>query len=125
MRLELQGIPAATQSEDYLDAKSVHPAAGAAIPGPAAAHDMGRHAVDIGGNHIRLHPITRHLPRPVAVIDGIDQPEEGRGQIAVTQFGNGPDRSQRPVGILTAILAKARQIPFAITQVVTGPVKWG
>ena len=86
---------------------------------------MGRDAVDIRRNDIRLYFVKRGLVRRIAAVDRVDQPEEFFGGVTVAQGGKGPDRPERSVGVLAAIFADAGQVAFDITGVAQGLVKGG
>ena len=111
--------PSRREAEDRLDEHAQHPARAARVPGPAAAPDVGRRAVDVGGHDVGLHLVARDGPGVARVPDR-----------ASARSSSGAARSRRPssaiartshrarVGVLAAVLADARHVALDVAGVV-------
>ena len=76
------------------------------------APNVGRNAIDVGGNYIRFHFVLGCLCRRVAAIDRIDKAEERLGLITVAQRGKCPDGPERGVRILPTVFTNPGRYPF-------------
>ena len=65
--------PSQTQSQDALDAGALHPSGRAGVPGPAAASDMRRRRIDIGGDDVGLDLVAVDIGPRAGVVDRIEQ----------------------------------------------------
>ena len=79
--------------------------------------------VDVGGDHVRFDGVLLDLGRGLRMADGVDQAEEIHGAVAVAQFGKGPDRPERGVGVLAAVLTHARRVALDVAGLQGRPVE--
>src|SRR6185436_11677305 len=98
--MNLQMLAHAPESEDHFDAKSIHPACRARVPGPTAAPHIRLCTINIRSNYIRFNAIALHAFRRIAVINRVDQAEQVRGAVTLPHLGERPDRPQRSMGVL-------------------------
>ena len=123
-RVEIKPRAAQTEAENPLDAGPIHPTRGSGVPGPAAAADMRRFGINIGGDDIGLDLIAVNAGAAVGMIDRVQEREKFAGLIAVTECGESQDAPDRRMGILAAIFANAGQVPFDVAWVRACAVKW-
>ena len=122
-RVDLQGLPHSADSQDGFESHAIHPAGGTTVPRPTAVPNVRRRAVDIRRDDIRLHRVPRDLSRRIAVVNWIEQMEHCFGAIALPQFGKCPHCPQRPMRVLSAILANAGRVSLDVTWVARGLIK--
>ena len=104
-------------TEQRFDEQAIHPAGRTGVPSPAAPAGVGRDGVDIRRDHIRLHLVGGDLLLSSAVMDGIEQREQFPCPIVFPHEGEGHGGPDGAVGVLTAILADARNVAFDVTGV--------
>src|SRR3569832_1999753 len=69
-RAEEQAVAAQPEAEDVFDDRSKHPAAGACVPGPAAASRIGRLGFCLAAGDIGFDAIALRLGTRARVVDG-------------------------------------------------------
>src|SRR5688500_19374557 len=81
--------PGAAQAEaqDPLDAGLVHPTRRPRVPGPAAAADVGRLGVDVGGHDVRLDLVAMDAGAGAGVVDRVKDREEVVGLVTAAPGG--------------------------------------
>ena len=108
----------AAEPEDALDAGTVHPAGRAGVPGPAAAADMLRRGVDVGRHDVGLDLVARDAPAfESAWLIGLSMRNSAAGLVALAERGEGEHHPDRGMGVLAAVLAKARRIALDVARV--------
>ncbi len=75
------------------------------------------HTVDVRCHHVRLYPVAHHFLRRVAVVDGVEQPEQCFSAVPLSQLGKGPHSPQRGVGVLATVLPDAWHIALDVTGI--------
>src|SRR4051812_17192624 len=103
----------------------MHPPCRACVPGPAAAPDVRRLAVNIGTNGIGLDLITMDRGAVAGVLNGIEKRQQLVDLVAFAQHGEGKHRPQRGMRVLSAILANARRVALDIAWITLGLVEGG
>src|SRR5665811_748478 len=88
-RIEEQCTALDTKAENALDAGALHPAGGTRVPSPAAAPDMARSGVDVGGYDIGFDLVAVHVDARAGVVDRIKHPEERRCLVALPEACEG------------------------------------
>src|SRR5690606_16526769 len=112
---EPAGLP--PQAVALVDAQPVEPAGRAGVPGPAAAADVRRPAVDVGCHHVWFDAVVRGGGPLLGALRWVEHPEQLHGAVAVASSGGGPGEPDGAVGVLPTVLAHARWIALDVARV--------
>ena len=113
---ELDPALDSAHAEQLLDRQSIAPRGRAGVPSPAAAADVGRRRVDVGGDDIRLDPIALDRLGARAVREWAEHAGQGPRALELAELGEGPRHPRRRVRVLTAVLAHARRIALDVAD---------
>ena len=102
----------------------VHPARRPGVPRPAAAADMHRMRVDVGGDRVWFDAIPLAVFGRPHVVDGIDHVEQFHRLVAHAEPRQGENHPGDRVCILTAVLADTGHIAFDVAGIVRHPIEW-
>ena len=110
-------IAFATNTENALQARAVHPACGARVPGPTTASFMWRNGVHIRGDDIGFDLVAfRFLPAE-SMIDGVEQREQVGRLVALSQCCIRQDGPHRGMAVLAAIFPESGRIATDIARI--------
>ena len=100
--------PRRRKPEDPLEPGAVHPARRAGVPGPAAAPDVRRLGVDVGGDDVGLDLVAVDARARARVVDRVQDREELAGLVAVARARRRPS-PPRPRRGCTARRSRGRR----------------
>ncbi len=121
----MQRRAAQPEAQDPLEARAVHPAGRAGVPGPSPASHVRALGVDVGGGDVGLDLVAVESRARGRVVDRVQEREELARLVAFVQLGEGDDRPDRAVRVLSAVLAHSGQIPLDVTGIEGRPVEGG
>src|SRR5690349_15955033 len=123
-RANLQLIAVLSEAENRFETDTIHPACRAGVPCPAAAAEMSSGGIDVSGHDEWLDLVYRHFLRGQSVGEWVEHLKQRERTIAVATEGRGEHRPQRPMRVLGAILAHARDVALDVPRVVRALVEW-
>src|SRR5215471_13127147 len=116
-RIQVQRGATQAETEDGLDAGTVHPSRRAGVPGPAAAPDVRSLGVDVRGGDVRLDFVSMEPGPGRGVVDGIQDREKLSRLVALPERGEGDDSPERAVRVLPSVLPDSGQVAFDVSGV--------
>jgi hypothetical protein len=105
------------EAENRLQARAVEPARGSGVPGPSPPSYMRRAGVDVCGYGVRLALVAMKVRPAARVVDGAQKVEELDRPASVAEHGEGDDRPDRGVGVLSAVLPDAGDVSLDVSGV--------
>src|SRR4029453_10382970 len=102
------------EAENRFDGDAVKPTRGTGVPRPAAAPRVGRSAIYVGANYVRLNFVVIRLLSRRGMVDGVDEVPKFHGAVAATLQCCRQGNPSGSVGVLTAVLADARHVSFDV-----------
>ena len=106
------------EAEDPLEARAVHPAGRAGVPGPAAAPDVRRLGVDVGARRRRARPCSDGRRRACSAWwIGFRSENSSAALSPSPSMREGDHRPDRGVRVLAAVLADAGRIALDVARV--------
>ena len=119
----LMVVPDRLQAEQRLHRRLIHPSGRAGVPGPAAAADVHRVRVDVGGHDVGLGLVALDAFGVARVVDRVDQVEQLHRLVAHAEPGQRDHHPQRRVRVLAAVLPDARQVALDVAGIARHPVE--
>ena len=107
-RLKDETISPAVKTEDRLENGLIEPARRAGVPRPASATHMGRVAVHVSGQDIRLNPVTLDPFRILSMEDRVEDLQELECEASLPEEGGRLHDPDGRMSVLAAVLADAR-----------------
>ena len=104
-------------SQDAFESGAIHPSGRAGVPGPAAAPDMGRFRVDVGGQDVRLDFVRVHARAAGRPIHRVEHGEKLDRPFAVSQLGERHDAPDGCMGVLPAVFTHSGQIALDVAGI--------
>src|SRR6185436_12499097 len=115
--IDAQSTRLLAEAEDGLDAESPQPCGCSCVPGPPAAPDPRRTAIDIRRERVGLHPVALHVRAGASTEDRIEQTEDALGAFAVAEGCVRPAEPGRGVRVLASVLANARRVRANVPRI--------
>src|SRR5262245_27659306 len=122
-RVDEERRPAQAEAQKPLDARPIHPARRARVPGPAASPRVRVLGVHVAGDHVGLDPIAIEPGARARVVDGVQEREELARPVAVAQRGERHDRPDGRVGVLAAVLPDTWRVALDVARVPRGALE--
>src|SRR4029077_13010251 len=119
-----QAVSRLAYAQQPFRAGAKHPSCRTRVPGPAAASDLRRLAVDICSYHVGFNLVCVHPGTCRGMVDRIEHIEHLSRAVAVAERGPCDGTPDGCVRVLPAIFAQSRKITLDIAGIERGAVEW-
>lgn len=123
-RLDNKVVATNLKPEDMLDSDPVEPAARARVPAPTPTSKMLWVCIDITASNVGFGFISIDCLWSLGMRNRVDEIEQLKGQISVSEIARGKHRPSRGMGILSAVFSQPWRITLDIARIRDAFFKW-